>query len=97
MEIKTTNINNQYVVAIEGRLDTNTAPELETVLNDVNASNLVLDCLALEYVSSAGLRVILAAHKRLAASGQSLTLKNIRQEVRAVFDMTGFSKILAIE
>lgn len=97
MEIKTTNINNQYVVAIEGRLDTNTAPELETVLNDVNASNLVLDCLALEYVSSAGLRVILAAHKRLAASGQSLTLKNIRQEVRAVFDMTGFSKILTIE
>mgnify|MGYP003289102142 FL=1 len=97
MEIKTTNINNQYVVAIEGRLDTNTAPELETVLNDVNASNLVLDCLALEYVSSAGLRVILAAHKRLSASGQSLTLKNIRQEVRAVFDMTGFSKILTIE
>lgn len=97
MEIKTTNINNQYVVAIEGRLDTNTAPELETVLNDVNVSNLVLDCLALEYVSSAGLRVILAAHKRLAASGQSLTLKNIRQEVRAVFDMTGFSKILTIE
>ena len=97
MEIKTTNINNQYVVVIEGRLDTNTAPELETVLNDVNASNLVLDCLALEYVSSAGLRVILAAHKRLAASGQSLTLKNIRQEVRAVFDMTGFSKILTIE
>lgn len=97
MEIKTTNINNQYVVAIEGRLDTNTAPELETILNDVNASNLVLDCLALEYVSSAGLRVILAAHKRLAASGQSLTLKNIRQEVRAVFDMTGFSKILTIE
>ena len=97
MEIKTTNINNQYVVAIEGRLDTNTAPELETVLNDVNASNLVLDCLALAYVSSAGLRVILAAHKRLAASGQSLTLKNIRQEVRAVFDMTGFSKILTIE
>ena len=97
MEIKTTNINNQYVIVIEGRLDTNTAPELETVLNDVNASNLVLDCLALEYVSSAGLRVILAAHKRLAASGQSLTLKNIRQEVRAVFDMTGFSKILTIE
>ena len=97
MEIKTTNINNQYVVAIEGRLDTNTAPELETVLNDVNASNLVLDCLALEYVSSAGLRVILATHKRLSASGQSLTLKNIRQEVRAVFDMTGFSKILTIE
>ena len=97
MEIKTTNINNQYVVAIEGRLDTNTAPELETVLNDVNASNLVLDCLALEYVSSAGLRVMLATHKRLAASGQSLTLKNIRQEVRAVFDMTGFSKILTIE
>lgn len=97
MEIKTTNINNQYVVAIEGRLDTNTAPELETVLNDVNDSNLVLDCLALEYVSSAGLRVILATHKRLAASGQSLTLKNICQEVRAVFDMTGFSKILTIE
>ena len=97
MEIKTTNINNQYVVAIEGRLDTNTAPELETVLNDVNASNLVLDCLALEYVSSAGFLVILAAHKRLSASGQSLTLKNIRQEVRAVFDMTGFSKILTIE
>ena len=97
MEIKTTNINNQYVIVIEGRLDTNTAPELETVLNDVNASNLVLDCLALEYVSSAGLRVILAAHKRLSASGQSLTLKNIRQEVRAVFDMTGFSKILTIE
>ena len=97
MEITIKSVDNRSVVAVNGRLDTNTAMELETALNGVLASELVLDCSALEYVSSAGLRVILAAHKRLAADGKRLLISGVRAEVRSVFDMTGFSRILNIE
>lgn len=97
MEITIKSVDNRSVVAVNGRLDTNTAMELETALNGVLASELVLDCSALEYVSSAGLRVILAAHKRLTAEGKRLFISGVRAEVRSVFDMTGFSRILNIE
>lgn len=97
MEIAIRNCENQSIAVVAGRLDTNTAPELEAALNNIGAKDIVLDCESLEYVSSAGLRVILAAHKRLAAAEQRLTLRNIRPEVRSVLDMTGFSRILFIE
>ncbi|MBQ3043772.1 MAG: STAS domain-containing protein [Alistipes sp.] len=97
MEITIRNCENQSIVLIVGRLDTNTAPELEAALNGITAKEVVLDCSSLEYVSSAGLRVILASHKHLMAAEQRLTLRNICTEVRSVLDMTGFSRILFIE
>lgn len=97
MNININKCDNGYVVAVEGRLDTNTAPELETALKEVTTDNILIECAEMEYVSSAGLRVILALHKRLAAVGRSLTLRGIRPEVRSVLDMTGFSRILSIK
>ncbi|MBQ8366610.1 MAG: STAS domain-containing protein [Alistipes sp.] len=96
MNITISTSDNLRIAAVEGRLDTNTAPELEGALNNITA-DILLECTALEYVSSAGLRVILATHKRLTAVGHSLTLRGIRPEVRSVLDMTGFSRILNIE
>ncbi|MBQ3174130.1 MAG: STAS domain-containing protein [Alistipes sp.] len=97
MNININKCDNKYIVAVDGRLDTNTAPELEAALNDIIAEDILLACEAMEYVSSAGLRVILALHKRLAAQGRCLTLRGIRPEVRSVLDMTGFSRILQFE
>lgn len=97
MEIRIENSENRSVVAVAGRLDTNTAVELDGALGSITASEVIVDCAALEYVSSAGLRVILATHKRLSAAQCRLVLRGVRAEVRSVFDMTGFSHILNIE
>lgn len=88
----------EVVIEIVGRLDTNTAPALDkTIGEDINDSqNLVLDLKGLEYISSAGLRVLLAAQKKMQKSG-SLKVKNVCPEIMDVFEMTGFSDILTIE
>ena len=82
-------------IALEGRLDTTTAPELESFINNnysgVNA--LVIDCANLAYVSSAGLRVLLTAHKKTKGN---LKLINVCELVMEVFEMTGFADILVI-
>ncbi len=85
-------------VALEGRLDTMTAPELEAELkNDLgNAKELIFDFKKLEYISSAGLRVLLTAHKAMAAKG-GMKIKNVSELVQEVFDVTGFADILTIE
>ena len=84
--------------ALEGRLDTTTAPQLEGFLNENTAdiADIVLDLAKLEYISSAGLRVILSVHKKMSKTG-SLKLINVSDEVMEVFDITGFSDILTIE
>ena len=88
----------ELTIALEGRLDTTTAPQLEgelrTCLNGVTA--LVLDFAKLEYLSSAGLRVILAAQKIMNRQG-SMIVRNVPEEVQEIFDVTGFSDILTIE
>ena len=83
---------------IIGRLDTTTAPELEASIDAciANIKELVLDCSALEYVSSAGLRVILKAQKLMNAQG-SMKLTNVNETIMEVFDITGFADILTIE
>ena len=88
----------EVVIELVGRLDTNTAPALDkTISEDVSDSqNLVLDLKGLEYISSAGLRVLLAAQKKMQKSG-SLKLINVREIIMDVFDMTGFADILTIE
>ena len=89
---------NQMTVGIEGRLDTTTVPQLESFLNDNTAgiTDIVLDLEKLEYISSAGLRVVLSLHKKMCRIG-SLKLINASDEVMEVFDITGFSDILTIE
>lgn len=93
-EIKGTILN----VNISGRLDTNTAPELESAvkedMQDVKEMNLFLK--DLDYISSAGLRVILIFHKSMNAVGGKLVVHNPKDEVMEVFDMTGFSTFLNI-
>ena len=86
------------VVALEGRLDTTTAPELEQELKSSldGITDLTLDLTNLDYISSAGLRVLLSAHKTMMKQGQ-MKVTNASEIVREVFDVTGFSDILNIE
>ena len=85
-------------IALEGRLDTTTAPELEAELNkDLGgADSLTLDFGKLDYISSAGLRVLLTAHKAMAAKG-GMKICNVNEVVQEVFEVTGFADILTIE
>ncbi len=85
-------------LAIQGRLDTTTAPELEDEINGLGDGfqELVLDCGELSYISSAGLRVLLSAQKAANASGSRMTLTHVNEEIMEVFDMTGFSNFLTI-
>lgn len=85
-------------VAIDGRLDTNTAPQLEAELKEAldQVDTLVMDFAKLAYISSAGLRVLLATQKIMNKQG-SMTIKNVSEEVMEVFDLTGFVDILNIE
>ncbi|MGN0805566.1 MAG: STAS domain-containing protein [Candidatus Coproplasma sp.] len=97
MEIKKALENNVLVLFVEGRLDTVTAPELERELSDLSVvNNLVIDMKNLEYISSAGLRVILKAQKIMNSQG-SMKLKNVGESIMEVFEITGFSDILKIE
>lgn len=90
--------NDNNRIALVGRLDNNTAPELEKELEEIleTASKLVIDMENLEYISSAGLRVILKAQKALAQK-EGLKLVNVSDLVREVFDITGFTEFLTIE
>ena len=95
----TTNLNGKALeVALEGRLDTMTAPELEAELNKSmgDADTLTLDFSKLDYISSAGLRVLLSAHKVMSAKG-GMKITNVNEIVQEVFEVTGFSDILTIE
>ena len=88
----------EALLELSGRLDTSTAPVLDkTIQEEISESaNLVLDLKGLEYISSAGLRVLLSAQKRMRKSG-SMKLTNVCEEVMEVFEMTGFADILVIE
>ena len=98
MKINKTIENGKACYALEGRLDTTTAPELEKALKDDLGSidALTLDFSNLEYISSAGLRVLLSAHKAMSGKG-GMKVTNVSELVREVFDVTGFSDILVIE
>ena len=86
------------VIEITGRLDTTTAPALDKTINEDigDTKNLVLDVKGMEYISSAGLRVLLSAQKKMQKIG-SMKVINVREEVMDVFEMTGFADILVIE
>ena len=88
----------ETILEIVGRLDTTTAPALDkTINNDISGTkNLILDLKGLEYISSAGLRVLLGAQKKMQQIG-SMKVKNVCEAVMDVFEMTGFADILVIE
>lgn len=98
MKINIERENGQALMKIEGRLDTTTAPELEKAINDDGSElrSLVLDFKGVDYISSAGLRVLLAAQKKMNAQG-CMELINVSEAVMDIFEMTGFAEILVIK
>lgn len=98
MTITKTADSGKLTLALEGRLDTTTAPQLEAQLKASfeGVTDLVLDFAKLEYLSSAGLRVILAAQKVMNKQG-SMVIKNVNETIMEVFEVTGFADILTIE
>lgn len=96
MTINTTENGTEIIVAVEGSLDTVTSPELDAALASLyeKASRIVLDLKELIYTSSAGLRVILKAHKTMKGK---FAIRNATEDVMEVFDVTGFTDILTFE
>ena len=98
MNINIEKVDNSTVFKLEGRLDTVTAPELEQSINNEGEAleNLVLDFGGISYISSAGLRVLLGAQKKMNVQG-SMELVNVCEDVMDILEMTGFADILTIE
>ena len=94
MEIKTKTEGNKLIIAVCGRVDTVTAPELEAGLKFGDAEDVVIDLNDVPYMSSAGLRLLLTVHKTMLAKGGVLQIANVQPSVREVLDITGFSDIL---
>ena len=88
----------ETIIEIVGRLDTITAPALDKTINEdiAGTENLVLDVKGVEYISSAGLRVLLGAQKKMQKIG-SMKVLNVCEEIMEIFEMTGFADILEIE
>lgn len=87
-----------FKITLEGRFDTGTAPQLEEIIRTelTDVEMLVFDFANLEYISSAGLRVLLAAQKIMNKQGK-MVVRNVSEEVREIFEVTGFTDILTLE
>ena len=98
MEIKMNKEGNKLTIALTGRLDTMTAPELDKAINEniAGVEELVLDLKELDYMSSAGLRVLLSAEKKMKICGR-MVVKNVNEMIMEIFEVTGFADILTIE
>ena len=98
LNITRTKEDSKLTVAVEGRLDTTTAPDLEAALKEEieDVNELVIDLSSLEYISSAGLRVLLAAQKIMMKQG-SMVVKNPNDVIKEIFEVTGFCDILTIQ
>ena len=98
MTIEIKKNDQETLIEIVGRLDTITAPALDKTINEdiADTKNLVLDVKGMEYISSAGLRVLLSAQKKMQKIG-SMKVTGVCEEVMEVFEMTGFADILVIE
>lgn len=97
MEINVISQESPYTFQIVGRLDTNTAPTLEDFIQtvyDKNINDILVDCEECHFVSSAGLRVIVAMQKHASGTQGNLAFKNVAPEIMEVFEMTGFNNIL---
>ena len=98
LNIKQEKDGEKLTVALEGRLDTTTAPQLDKELDPIaeDVKELVFDITNLDYVSSAGLRILLSMHKNMSARGR-MVLRGANENVMEVFEVTGFANILNIE
>lgn len=98
MKLNAVSNENALLIELEGRLDTTTAPQLEAVLNESLAGKtlLTLDFAGLEYISSAGLRVLLSTQKTMNRQGKMI-IRNVCADIMEIFDITGFVDILTIE
>ena len=98
MNINIEKVDNSTVFKLDGRLDTVTAPELENAINNEGEAlkNLVLDFGGISYISSAGLRVLLGAQKKMNVQG-SMELINVGEDVMDILEMTGFADVLVIK
>lgn len=98
MDINLNRDGDVLTIALVGRLDTNTALELDKVLADnlSNTKELIFDFAKLDYLSSAGLRIMLTTHKTMIKAGK-MVIKHVNELIMETFDMTGFSSILNIE
>ena len=98
MDVSFKNSGDELTVVLSGRLDTLTSPELEKELSGKlgGIKKLIFDFSKLEYISSAGLRVLLTAQKSMNIQG-SMVIKYVNEEINEIFDVTGFSNILSIE
>ncbi|MCI8695176.1 STAS domain-containing protein [uncultured Acetatifactor sp.] len=99
MTIAETRREGMVQLDVEGRVDTNTSPELQKKILQAfqKGSTVTLNLEAVDYVSSSGLRALLIGQKTASSKGGSMKLINVRDSVRKVFDMTGFSQMLTIE
>ncbi|MSU06725.1 STAS domain-containing protein [Spirochaetales bacterium NM-380-WT-3C1] len=98
MEIKKVQDGSKLEISIEGRLDTITAPTLEAAIKEsiTGVEKLIFDFAKLEYLSSAGLRVLLATQKVMNKQGE-MVIRNVNETIAEIFDITGFCDILTIE
>ena len=98
LNINKTQKDSTLTLALEGRLDTVTSPDLDEVVKEAldGVTELVFDFTELQYISSAGLRVLLSAQKKMAKQG-SMKIHHVNETIMEIFEVTGFSEILTIE
>lgn len=100
MEVNISKQNGITTVTLVGRLDTPASPEVEKALEPIHENatgTIVLDCKGLEYISSSGLRIFLSIRKSAAAKGGRVIVKDINNDIRSVFMMTGFLNLFEIQ
>jgi len=104
MDMNVTKENGQILIKLSGYLDTTAAPELQKCVEDLSAEtygaegpHLVFDVHELEFISSSGLRVLLIASKMAVRLGGSMELRNVKESIKEILDMTGFSAIFKLK
>ena len=93
-------LEDKYLVTLEGELDTAAAAEVEKALQPLyttNGKDVIIDCEGLEYIASSGLRILISLLKGAKAGGSKVVLKNMNEDIKSVFKLTGFINIFEVE
>jgi anti-anti-sigma factor len=100
MNTKFEEIDGKYVATLEGEMDTTAAVEAEEVLKPLfnsNGKDVIIDCTKLEYIASSGLRILLSILKGAKATGSKVVMRNVNEDIKTVFKLTGFISIFEFE